>query len=99
MVEITIQARGGKPSKRFPLKLEIDVNKFTINQLKKHIQSKAHLSVHRQRLTTVDKKVLENDEETLAAFGIKQGDVLEIKDLGPQICRPPRPLSVTGIEY
>lgn len=44
------------------------------------------LDVNRQRITTVDKKVvLENDEQLLTDSGVKSGDQLEIKDLGPQI--------------
>lgn len=44
------------------------------------------LDVNRQRITTVDKKVLlEQDEQLLTDLGVKSGDQLEIKDLGPQI--------------
>jgi very-long-chain enoyl-CoA reductase len=44
------------------------------------------LDVNRQRITTVDKKVpLDTDEQLLTDLGVKSGDQLEIKDLGPQI--------------
>lgn len=46
------------------------------------------LDVNRQRITTLDKKVpLDTDEQLLADLGVKSGDQLEIKDLGPQIGR------------
>jgi very-long-chain enoyl-CoA reductase len=96
MVSITIQTRGGKPSKKFPITLEVnDLDKFNIAQLKQQISSKSKLSVHRQRLTTSDKKVLDDDDKTLAQLGIKQGEILEIKDLGPQICSHTSDLSVS----
>lgn len=44
------------------------------------------LNIHRQRLTTTEKKVLDDGDKTLVEFGIKSGDKVEIKDLGPQIC-------------
>lgn len=44
------------------------------------------MSVHRQRLTTLDKAALGEDEKTLKEVGVKEGDVVQIKDLGPQIC-------------
>jgi len=45
------------------------------------------MSVYRQRLTTLDKAGLGDDEKTLAEVGLKEGDVVQIKDLGPQICK------------
>ena len=36
----------------------------------------------------MDKKVLDDDDKSLKEFGVKQGDQLEIKDLGPQIGTP-----------
>lgn len=42
--------------------------------------------MNRQRLTTTDKKVLDDDAKTLKELGVADGDTLEIKDLGPQIC-------------
>ena len=45
------------------------------------------MNIHRQRLTTADKKALDDDDKSLADFGVKDGDSLEIKDLGPQICK------------
>jgi hypothetical protein len=45
------------------------------------------MNVHRQRLTTLDKAALGDDDKTLAEVGVKEGDVVQIKDLGPQICQ------------
>lgn len=45
------------------------------------------MNVHRQRLTTLDKAALGDDDKTLAEVGVKEGDVVQIKDLGPQICK------------
>ncbi len=46
------------------------------------------MSIYRQRLTTLDKAGLGDDDKTLAEVGVKEGDVVHIKDLGPQICKP-----------
>lgn len=43
--------------------------------------------VNRLKITTADKKGLENDpRQTVASAGLKNGDELVWKDLGPQIC-------------
>lgn len=44
------------------------------------------LAENRQRLTTGDKKVLDDDSKSLSELGVADGETLEIKDLGPQIC-------------
>ena len=43
------------------------------------------VNVHRQRLTTSDKKVLDDDDRSLADYGVRDGDSLDFKDLGPQV--------------
>lgn len=43
------------------------------------------VNVHRQRLTTLDRKALDDDDKPLSDFGVKSGDALEFKDLGPQV--------------
>ena len=43
------------------------------------------LTIERQRLSDVNKKPLLDDNLTLNESGIKNGDVLYVKDLGPQI--------------
>lgn len=106
---VTVQPRSSKPSKRFPLTVELPASQPTVHDLKRAIASHAkvrfhplplgegakgltrlecvmQLDVNRQRITTVDKKVvLENDDQLLTDLGVKSGDRLEIKDLGPQI--------------
>ena len=44
------------------------------------------ISTSRQRLTTTDKKVLDDDDKSMSDYGLKDGDTVEVKDLGPQIC-------------
>ncbi|KAL8278874.1 hypothetical protein RQP46_008745 [Phenoliferia psychrophenolica] len=84
-MKVTIKPRSAKPSKRFPVTLELASPTATVGELKALLASKAKLSVHRQRITTADKKVLDDPEATLASLGVADGDALEIKDLGPQI--------------
>lgn len=40
--------------------------------------------------------MLDDDDKSLNEFGVKQGDTLEIKDLGPQIGTPFNTLDLTG---
>ncbi|GAA5848936.1 hypothetical protein JCM8547_006393 [Rhodosporidiobolus lusitaniae] len=82
---VTVKPRSAKPSKRFPLTLELPSSSPTVGELKAAIASKSKMSVHRQRITTVDKKALGEDGKALSEFGVKNGDTLEIKDLGPQV--------------
>ncbi|KAK4055854.1 3-oxo-5a-steroid 4- dehydrogenase [Microbotryomycetes sp. JL221] len=85
MVSITIKPRAGKQSKKFPLTVKLDASKPTVAELKRAIARQSKLDVHRQRLTTEDKKVLDDDDKQLTEYGVKHNDSLEIKDLGPQI--------------
>ncbi|BGO97413.1 Very-long-chain enoyl-CoA reductase [Rhodotorula toruloides] len=82
---VTVKPRSTKPSKRFPLTVQLDQDPATVGALKSAIASKVKLDVHRQRITTPDKKLLDDDAKPLGEFGVKSGDTLEIKDLGPQI--------------
>ncbi|KAM0754506.1 hypothetical protein T439DRAFT_376977 [Meredithblackwellia eburnea MCA 4105] len=84
-MEVVVQTRGGKPSKRFPITIKLESTNATVKQLKLQIQSTSKLSFHRQRITTLEKKALDDNEAQLASLGIKSGDKLEIKDLGPQV--------------
>ncbi|GAA5926574.1 trans-2-enoyl-CoA reductase (NADPH) TSC13 [Sporobolomyces koalae] len=85
-VTITVQSRSSKPSKRFPLKVQLDQAEPTVGDLKRAIQSRIRMNVHRQRITTIEKKqALDDDDRTLAHFGVRGGDSLHIKDLGPQV--------------
>lgn len=86
---ITLKSRSLKPSSRFPLTLSLPQSSPTVLDLKRVIeQTKTlkNLSRHRQRITTEDKKVvLEDEDKKLESFGIKNGDELYLKDLGPQV--------------
>jgi very-long-chain enoyl-CoA reductase len=85
---VTLKSRSPKPSKRFPLKITLDQSSPTVGDLKLEIEqtSPLRLSRHRQRITTTDKKsVLEDDEKSLESYGIKNGEELVFKDLGPQV--------------
>ncbi|BGP56307.1 hypothetical protein JCM8202_005294 [Rhodotorula sphaerocarpa] len=83
---VTVQPRAGKPSKRFPLTVELASADATVRDLKQQIQHRAKLQMARQRITTLDKKLaLDDDDQKLVDAGVASGDRLEIKDLGPQI--------------
>ncbi|GAA5823672.1 hypothetical protein JCM10212_007092 [Sporobolomyces blumeae] len=82
---LTVKPRSAKPSKRFPLNVTLSGTSPTVLDLKRFVQSSANLNVHRQRITTQDKKVLDDDDQHLAHYSVKDGDTLEIKDLGPQV--------------
>ncbi|GAA5901278.1 trans-2-enoyl-CoA reductase (NADPH) TSC13 [Sporobolomyces salmoneus] len=84
---ITLKSRSPKPSKRFPLTLALSQASPTVADLKLAIEASAlRLNRHRQRITTVEKKqVLDDDDKKLQGFGVKDGDDLHIKDLGPQV--------------
>jgi uncharacterized ubiquitin-like protein YukD len=43
------------------------------------------LNANRLRLTTLDKKLLAEDNKPLSEYGVKDGEVLELKDLGAQV--------------
>jgi len=77
------------PSGRVLAELDVD-GKRTVSQLKNEFRSKQpKYSVDRQRFTlkTPDGTTvaLEDDEKSLSQYGIKDGDKLNFKDLGPQI--------------
>lgn len=84
-MKITVKSRSPKPSKRLPLTVDLSSPNPTIGDLKSAIQSKIKLTVYRQRITTAEKKVLDDDASTLKSVGVSDGDTLDIKDLGPQI--------------
>ncbi|KAL1916696.1 uncharacterized protein VTP21DRAFT_5400 [Calcarisporiella thermophila] len=80
-MKITVTSRN--KSKNFPLQLEFPAD-ATVDDLVKAIHSKfPRYTPHRQRLTK-DGAPLEQGK-TLAACGIKDGDSVALKDLGPQI--------------
>ncbi|KNC99603.1 trans-2-enoyl-CoA reductase (NADPH) TSC13 [Spizellomyces punctatus DAOM BR117] len=83
MSTITLKARSGRLLKE-KLDLGKDVTNATVDDLKTAIH-KAFPKYYpsRQRLT-VDNKALEKGQ-TLQQYGIKAGDAIVFKDLGPQI--------------
>ncbi|GAA5872186.1 hypothetical protein JCM16303_001004 [Sporobolomyces ruberrimus] len=87
VLHLTIKSRSPKPSKRFPLSVTLNQSNPSVRDLKVAIEaSKIHLNQHRQRITTIEKKqVLDDDDKSLETFGIKDNDELHIKDLGPQV--------------
>ncbi|GAA5847161.1 hypothetical protein JCM5353_004985 [Sporobolomyces roseus] len=85
VLTLTVKPRSSKPSKKFPINVNLSQSTPTVLDLKKSIQQSTRLNIHRQRITTGDKKVLDDDDKSLNEFGVKQGDSLDIKDLGPQI--------------
>lgn len=87
VLHLTIKSRSPKPSKRFPLSITLNQSNPSVRDLKVAIEaSKIHLNQHRQRITTIEKKqVLDDDDKSLETFGIKDNDELHIKDLGPQV--------------
>ncbi|KAK0545059.1 3-oxo-5a-steroid 4- dehydrogenase [Tilletia horrida] len=89
-------AKGGpapaKPatSSKFPLQLTFSSASPTLGELKAQIHSKfSKLHPSRQRITTsseTTRKPLNGDDRTtLTELGVTSGDILEVKDLGPQI--------------
>lgn len=85
MVAITVQARG--KAKGFPLSLDFPkktAEQVKVDEVKSAIFVKAPTYyADRQRLT-IDKKPLDAGK-TLADYGIRDGDTIQFKDLGPQI--------------
>ncbi|TIB71265.1 hypothetical protein E3Q22_02772 [Wallemia mellicola] len=84
-ISLTILSRSSKPSHIFPLNLDLKESS-TLLELKKAIHLKhKKLDTTRQRITTVDKKPLLDDKSSLSQLNVKNGDVLYVKDLGPQV--------------
>ncbi|GAA5825231.1 hypothetical protein JCM11251_006154 [Rhodosporidiobolus azoricus] len=82
---VTVKPRSSKPSKRFPLTLTLEGAAPTVGDLKKAVADKVKMNVHRQRITTQDKKVLDDEDKKVSEYGVGEGETLEIKDLGPQV--------------
>ncbi|MBW0469274.1 hypothetical protein O181_008989 [Austropuccinia psidii MF-1] len=61
------------------------LDQIKVIDIKNNLKSSTKLDPLRQRLTTVDKKVLDDDDKTLAEYGLQEGDDILFKDLGPQI--------------
>lgn len=89
--ELTVANRSSPSTHKatsspFPLVVQLSSAKATIAEVKRAVQEKKkQLSPERQRLTTEDKRPLTDDARSLADEGIKAGDTLYVKDLGPQV--------------
>ncbi|KAH9444051.1 hypothetical protein MJO28_013609 [Puccinia striiformis f. sp. tritici] len=85
-VSINLSSRS-KPVKSAEIKLEkfTSFDQVCIKDIKEYIQSTYRLDPLRQRFTTGDKKVLDDPQTSLADYGLKEGDEIVFKDLGPQI--------------
>lgn len=87
-MKLTILSNSSKPSHTFPLNLDLssDPDAITVYTLKQVIHSKVpKLSPSRQRLSNVNKEALKDDTAALSTLNINNGDILYIKDLGPQV--------------
>ena len=90
LVELNIAKRGNPASNKatsspFPFVVELPSESAKILDVKRAILGKlTSLGIERQRLTTEDKRVV-NDDRSLTEEGLKTGDTLYLKDLGPQI--------------
>ncbi|ORZ06905.1 3-oxo-5-alpha-steroid 4-dehydrogenase-domain-containing protein [Absidia repens] len=85
-MKVIIASRNPK-SKTFPITLDLagDASSLTLTDVSKALHQKLpKYTPDRQRITTQDKKVLV-DDKSLADLGLKDGDTLQFKDLGPQI--------------
>ncbi|WFD34008.1 very-long-chain enoyl-CoA reductase [Malassezia cuniculi] len=83
-LQLTVVSRG-KPVRGLPLEVNL-VDGATLLDLKQSIAKIAtRLSVDRQRITTENKSPLLDDTVRLVDLGVRNGDRLYVKDLGPQI--------------
>lgn len=84
-LHLNVASRGVIKGANFPLQVNLP-DDATLSMLKTGI---AHLvpqlNVERQRITNSDKKPLLGDEKRLADLNVRNGETLQVKDLGPQI--------------
>ncbi|CEH16871.1 Steroid reductase required for elongation of the very long chain fatty acids [Ceraceosorus bombacis] len=81
------QTRKNKAtSSAFPLIIQLNTDQPTLKQLKSAIHQKhAGLTAERQRITTEEKKALLDEDKRLTEAGVRNGDTLYVKDIGPQV--------------
>ncbi|CAD6888371.1 unnamed protein product [Tilletia laevis] len=93
--KLIVQKRAGKnkegeprvsaTSSKFPLELTLPNSAPTLANLKAAIHAQLpRLHPDRQRITLASNP-LTGDQKTLQALGVKEGDTVDLKDLGPQI--------------
>lgn len=81
-------AKNKATSSPYPIKIQLESAQPTLGELKSQVANKISiLKVERQRITKEDKKPLTNDELKLKDEGLKDGDTVWVKDLGPQVSR------------
>ncbi|WFD05792.1 very-long-chain enoyl-CoA reductase [Malassezia vespertilionis] len=84
-IALSIERRGPIKGAQFPLQVALR-DDATVGKLKDGISERvAILPVERQRITTSENRALGNDDKRLEDLGVKSGDKLFVKDLGPQI--------------
>ncbi|PLW26907.1 hypothetical protein PCANC_23203 [Puccinia coronata f. sp. avenae] len=85
-VSIKLNSRS-KPVKSSQVTLEkfSSFDQVCVKDIHGFIQSTYRLHPSRQRLTTSDKKVLDDPKKTLSDYGLEETDEIVFKDLGPQI--------------
>ncbi|BFZ59244.1 Very-long-chain enoyl-CoA reductase [Saitoella coloradoensis] len=81
---VLLKLKSRTRSVKVPSTLEVPTS-ATIDDLRKLLHSHTRLNVNRQRLTLENKTALTNPSQTLEAAGVKEGDIVYVKDLGPQI--------------
>ncbi|KAF7196469.1 putative enoyl reductase [Pseudocercospora fuligena] len=83
-VTLQIKSRGKRISK-LPRETSIYIQGST-SDLYHRIAAESKFDIHRLRITTEDGKFIPNDKtSTVASFDLKDGSVIQVKDLGLQI--------------
>ncbi|KAH9821603.1 3-oxo-5-alpha-steroid 4-dehydrogenase-domain-containing protein [Melampsora americana] len=86
MVSLALKSRSrGFNSFEVKLNEHQSFDSLTVQDLKSIIKKNIKLDLTRQRLTTVDKRVLDDDQKPLSEYNIVDGDEIIFKDLGRQI--------------
>ncbi|EGG06148.1 uncharacterized protein MELLADRAFT_87292 [Melampsora larici-populina 98AG31] len=86
MVSLALKSRSrGYNSFEVKLNENQSLDSLTVQDLKSIIKKSTKLDSIRQRLTTADKKVLDDDRKALSDYNILDGDEITFKDLGRQI--------------
>ncbi|EOQ99013.1 hypothetical protein E3P92_03385 [Wallemia ichthyophaga] len=84
-MKLTILSTTSKPSNIFPLNVDLSDGSTLLSLKLKIHKSVPNFSPSRQRLSNVNKEPLKDDSASLSHLNIHNGDILYIKDLGPQV--------------
>nr|OQO27966.1 hypothetical protein B0A51_03811 [Rachicladosporium sp. CCFEE 5018] len=83
-VTLKVQPRG-KPIRKLPSEAKLYIQGST-SDLYHRIAAESDFSIHRLRITKSDGSLVPNDKTTtVASVGLQDGDIVQVKDLGPQI--------------